>query len=197
MNFSSLESLPGGQPAPPARSISRRRALGAAATVLAGAMLSPWRAVRASVTGSRTLSLLHTHTGEQLSVSYATQASYLSDALGTLNWFLRDFRNGAVHPIDPRLLDQLHALATITGTHRPFQVISGYRSAATNQALRARSGGVAEHSLHLEGRAIDIRLADVPLADLRDAAQSLRAGGVGYYPGAQFVHVDTGAVRRW
>ena len=96
-----------------------------------------------------------------------------------------------------KLLDQLHALATVTGSRAPFEVISGYRSPATNASLRAKSGGVAVHSLHLEGRAIDIRLADVSLADLRDAAISLQAGGVGFYPQSRFVHVDTGRVRRW
>ena len=113
--------------------------------------------------------------------------------------FLRDFRNGATHAIDPGLLDQLNALAAATATRAPFQVISGYRSPATNEMLRRAGHGVATGSLHLQGQAIDIRLADVELTDLRDAALSLRAGGVGYYPSADsdFVHIDTGRVRRW
>jgi uncharacterized protein YcbK (DUF882 family) len=155
------------------------------------------RGAAAAVPEVRTLAFRHTHTGEELAVAYAAGSAYLADALASVNWFLRDFRNGAVHPIDPQLLDQLHRLATITGTRARFEVISGFRSPATNQALRERSGGVARRSLHLEGRAIDVRLADVPLADLRDAALSLRAGGVGFYQASQFVHVDTGPVRRW
>jgi uncharacterized protein YcbK (DUF882 family) len=91
----------------------------------------------------------------------------------------------------------LHLLAAVTGTKAPYEIISGYRSPATNASLQRRGGGVATHSLHLEGRAIDVRLADVPLADLRDAAISLRAGGVGFYAQSQFVHLDTGGVRRW
>jgi uncharacterized protein YcbK (DUF882 family) len=145
----------------------------------------------------RTLAFRHTHTGEALSIAYAHGDSYLPQALARVNWFLRDFRTEEMRAIDPRLLDQLHALAAVAGSHAPYEVISGYRSTTTNQALRHRGGGVAEHSLHLEGRAIDIRLADVTLADLRDASISLQAGGVGYYPQSQFVHLDTGRVRRW
>ena len=182
---------------PPERGRARRRFLGAAAALLAAPAIGTSGRAAAAVPDMRTLAFEHTHTGEEIAVSYASGDSYIDRALASLNWFLRDFRNGAVHPIDPRLFDQLHALATVTGTKTRFQVISGYRSPATNHALRARGGGVAERSLHLQGRAIDIRLADVPLADLRDAALSLRAGGVGYYPGSQFVHVDTGPVRRW
>ena len=111
--------------------------------------------------------------------------------------FLRDFRNGEIGAIDPRLLDLLHRLRATTDSRQPFAVISGYRSPATNAALRLRSIGVASTSLHMRGQAIDIRLADVPLATLRDAARALGAGGVGYYPGSDFVHVDTGRVRTW
>jgi uncharacterized protein YcbK (DUF882 family) len=132
-----------------------------------------------------------------LSLAYAAGDAYLSEALARVNWFLRDFRNGESRAIDPQLLDQLHALSAVTGARTPYEVISGYRSPATNELLQRRGGGVATHSLHLEGRAIDVRLADVPLADLRDAATSMRAGGVGYYAQSQFVHLDTGRVRRW
>ncbi|HEX7272869.1 MAG TPA: DUF882 domain-containing protein [Casimicrobiaceae bacterium] len=152
-----------------------------------------------AVEAARELRFEHTHTGESFALTYAAGARYLTAALDGLRHFLRDFRNGAMHDIDPGLLDQLQRLAQITATHTPFQVISGYRSPQTNEMLRREGHGVAAHSLHLEGRAIDIRLADVALADLRDAALSLRAGGVGYYPSADsnFVHIDTGRVRRW
>ncbi len=141
--------------------------------------------------------MIHTHTGERLDVEYFSHGTYLSDGLRDVDRFLRDFRTGAVHPIDPALLDLLHAVTAATGTSRPFAVISGYRSPATNRLLRSRSEGVAAHSLHMEGRAIDVRLTDVPLPVLRSAARAARRGGVGYYPDSDFVHMDTGRVRTW
>ncbi|MET0165262.1 MAG: DUF882 domain-containing protein [Burkholderiales bacterium] len=143
------------------------------------------------------LTFEHTHTGEALSLVYRVEGQYVPSALQSLNRFLRDFRTGDEHEIDPQLLDILSRLAVITRSQAPFQVISAYRSPRTNAMLREKSGGVAKGSLHLDGRAIDIRLPDVQLPDLRDAALSLRAGGVGFYPGPNFVHVDTGRVRTW
>ncbi|MNS95832.1 Peptidase M15 [compost metagenome] len=100
--------------------------------------------------------------------------------------------------IDPQLFDLLFQVRRELGTSEPFQVISGYRSPATNSRLRnSRGGGVARHSLHMDGKAIDIRVAGVPLGDLRDAAKTLKGGGVGFYQGEQFVHLDTGRVRYW
>lgn len=184
---------------------SRRRVLAAGAAIIASPLLALPRRARAnaasvptSVPASvRTLSFRHTHTGEVLSLAYAAGDAYLTEALARVSWFLRDFRNGESRAIDPQLLDQLHTLSAVTGTRASYEVISGYRSPATNELLQRRGGGVATHSLHLEGRAIDVRLADVPLADLRDAATSLHAGGVGFYAQSQFVHLDTGRVRRW
>jgi uncharacterized protein YcbK (DUF882 family) len=147
--------------------------------------------------GTRHLRFLHTHTAERLSVEYFSGGDYLPDALTTVNHFLRDFRTGDVHDIDARLLDLLYDLQSLTETSTPFQVISGYRSPKTNAMLRQHSEGVAAHSLHMEGQAIDIRLADVPLTKLRDAARSAKVGGVGYYRASNFVHVDTGRVRFW
>ena len=175
----------------------RRRFLAAGAALLASPLLGLPRRAVANPASVRTLSFRHTHTGEVLSLAYAAGGAYLAEALARVDWFLRDFRNGESKAIDPQLLDQLHALSAITGTRAPYEVISGYRSPATNELLQRRGGGVASHSLHLEGRAIDIRLADVPLADVRDAALSLRSGGVGFYAQSQFVHLDTGRVRRW
>jgi uncharacterized protein YcbK (DUF882 family) len=146
---------------------------------------------------TRELKFTHTHTGERLAVEYFTGGTYLPDALATINQFLRDFRTSEVHAIDPGLLDLLHGLTGLTGSRQPFQVISGYRSPATNEMLRHLSEGVAAGSLHMQGRAIDIRLADVPLTTLRHAALAVRGGGVGYYPASDFVHVDTGRVRTW
>jgi uncharacterized protein YcbK (DUF882 family) len=163
---------------------------------IAAAMLILPRRAYANAS-ARSLSFRHTHTAERLAITYAFGDRYVTEALGRVAHFLRDFRNGETHAIDPALLDQLHALTSVSAGDATIDVISGYRSPATNRMLRERSGGVAAHSLHLTGRAIDIRVAGVRLADLRDAALSLRAGGVGYYPASDFVHVDTGRVRRW
>jgi len=129
---------------------------------------------------------------------YAGEQGYRPQALGALNHFLRDHYTGEVGAIDPGVFELLYRVQREFGGTRTFEVISGYRCPATNGRLReTRGGGVARHSLHMEGRAIDVRLPGVSLADLRDAAQSLRVGGVGFYPREQFVHLDTGRVRSW
>ncbi len=151
----------------------------------------------ADPTASRELRFTHTHTSERLAVEYFKGGTYQPDSLAAINHLLRDFRTGEVHTIDPSLLDLLHGLKDRTGSRQPFQVISGYRSPATNAALRLHSEGVASGSLHMQGQAIDIRLADVPLTKLRAAALDVRRGGVGYYPASDFVHVDTGRPRVW
>jgi uncharacterized protein YcbK (DUF882 family) len=145
----------------------------------------------------RALSFKHLHTGERLEVEYFTGGAYDPDALQAIDRLLRDFRTGDVHEISPGLLDLLHEVTGLTGSRKPFEVISGYRSPTTNQMLRQRSEGVAAGSLHMQGLAIDIRLTDVPLPKLREAARAARKGGVGYYPSSNFVHVDTGRVRTW
>lgn len=174
---------------------ARRRCLSVGAIVAFPMLALPRRARGAAA--ARSVSFEHTHTGERLALTYAVGDIYLDNAFDLLRRFLRDFRNGETHPIDPKLLDQLHTLAVATQSKSPFQVISAYRSPATNRMLREHGHGVAAASLHLTGQAIDIRLADVPLADLRDTALSLRAGGVGYYPSSDFVHIDTGRTRWW
>ena len=146
---------------------------------------------------TRALGLRHLHTGETLNVEYAVGGTYLPDALAAVNRLLRDFRTGDVHPIDPGLLDLLHQVAARLDTRKSFEVISGYRSPATNTALRRKSEGVAARSLHMVGQAIDIRVAGVTLSTLRAAALDLKGGGVGYYPASNFVHVDTGRLRQW
>lgn len=164
----------------------------------AGALPAAWPAARAASSGARGLALAHTHTHEQVDLVYAVDGRYVPEALGTLNHFLRDHYSGTVGVIDPQVFDLLHRVRLLLGSGGAFDVISGYRCAATNALLReTRGGGVAPKSLHMEGRAIDVRLPGVALADLRDAALSLRAGGVGFYPRELFVHLDTGRVRRW
>ena len=148
----------------------------------------------------RVLAFNHTHTRERIDLTYAVNDQYVPDALKTLNRFLRDHYSGTVGQMDPQLFDLLHQVRhALGGNSLPaFEVISGYRCPETNSHLRnSRGGGVAKRSLHMEGKAIDVRLPGVPLAELRDAAISLEAGGVGYYPSEQFVHIDTGRVRRW
>lgn len=140
--------------------------------------------VAARAAGSpRALALAHTHTHERIDLVYAAGGQYMPAALAALNHFLRDHYSGEVGTIDPAVFDQLHTVRQRLGATQPFEVISGYRCPATNTRLRAtRGGGVARHSLHLEGRAVDLRLPGVALADLRDAALELRAGGVGFVP---------------
>jgi uncharacterized protein YcbK (DUF882 family) len=147
----------------------------------------------------RALAFAHTHTGEQLSVVYKAGHTYLPQSMAKIAYLMRDFRSGDVHPIDPALLDMLWHVQSNLKTSKPFEIISAYRSAATNDKLRGKSShsGVAKKSMHLSGQAIDIRLPGLTLADVRDAALELNRGGVGYYPDSNFVHVDTGRVRHW
>ena len=145
----------------------------------------------------RALSFVHTHTGEALSTVYFQNGNYLVASLERVNHLLRDFRTNQVHSIDPELLDILFELQAQAHLSGPFEVISGYRSPQTNAALRRQSSAVAEHSLHMDGRAIDIRLRGFPTVKLRDIAIALHRGGVGFYAASDFVHVDTGRVRVW
>jgi uncharacterized protein YcbK (DUF882 family) len=145
----------------------------------------------------RSLSFYHTHTGESLSRVFWADGQYLPDALIDINKLLRDHRTNQVATIAPGLLSLLERIGALVGSGDTFHVISGYRSPETNQMLAAHSDGVARHSLHMDGKAIDIRIPGRDLTQVRDAALNLRSGGVGFYPGSQFVHVDIGRVRSW
>lgn len=145
----------------------------------------------------RQLSLYHTHTAESLDVIYFTDGEYVTSALDDLNHFLRDFRTGDAVTMDPAVFDILHEVQRASGSVGTFEVISAYRSPATNEMLRDNSSGVAKNSQHLLGKAIDVRLTDLATAELRDVALSLGRGGVGYYHESDFVHVDTGRARQW
>jgi uncharacterized protein YcbK (DUF882 family) len=164
-----------------------------------GAVLStaPVRARDAPPAGERALALLNTHTGESLRATYWAEGEYQAGELAALNRLLRDHRSGDIAVMDQRLFDLLHDLQQATGKGGTFQIISGYRSPATNTRLRHEGRGVAENSLHTRGQAIDIRLAGLELRDLHRAALALRRGGVGHYPRSNFIHVDTGRVRAW
>lgn len=149
---------------------------------------------------TRALAFVHTHTRERLEIEYCCNGQYQPAALAKLNHLLRDFRTNQMKPIDPKLFDLLHDLSKELGTEAPYHIISGFRSPVTNSMLRTRGGshtGVATNSLHMVGKAIDIRLPEVKLKNLREGAASLKRGGVGYYPASNFVHVDTGRVRYW
>lgn len=181
--------------------LGRRRMLGIGLAAAASSLIAPSLFARGAFasqgTGERTLALYNTHTDEKLKATYFRGSSVDNGALKDINYILRDHRTGDVFPIDLKLLDLLTELHHKTGSKHPFQIISGYRSPKTNKMLNAESSGVAKRSMHLDGKAIDIRLADVKLRDLRDTAIAMKRGGVGMYTGSNFVHVDTGRVRTW
>jgi uncharacterized protein YcbK (DUF882 family) len=178
---------------------TRRRLLGAGGALAgmsaAGVLARPARAFE-RVTAKR-ISLRNLHTGERFDAEFFRENDYIPGSLAAIQVLLRDFRNDQQHVIDPRLMDYLYDVAQNAGVDPIFSVISGYRSPQTNALLHERSSGVARHSLHLEGRAIDVRLAGVDCADLAGRALDLRKGGVGYYRKSDFVHLDTGAFRTW
>ncbi len=179
---------------------SRRSALKLGFGVLAAAAVTapaPAWARMLAKQPSRELSFLNLHTGERLHVEYFRSGKYVPDAMRAVSHVLRDHRTNATHPIDPGLLDLIHVLRGRLRSSAPFNVISGYRSPETNALMHEASAGVAAHSLHMEGRAIDIRLPGVRLSSIRKAALAMEMGGVGYYPEDDFVHVDTGAIRQW
>jgi uncharacterized protein YcbK (DUF882 family) len=146
------------------------------------------------------LRFYHTHTGEPLDIVYRRGDQYIPEALEELDYYLRDHRTGDVRQFDPRLFDLLYDLtASLGDSGGEIDVICGYRTPWSNEFLRTRSAhtGVAEHSLHMQAEAIDIRLRGIPTSELRDAALRLQRGGVGYYRDSDFVHVDVGRVRHW
>ncbi len=145
----------------------------------------------------RRLSFYHTHTQASLELVYHDGQQYVPEALEQINTFLSDFRTRDVHPIDPDLLDMLLATRSAIGSDQCFEVISGYRSPTTNDMLRGKTNGVAKTSLHMQGRAIDVRLTGIQTSHLHRAAIDLGQGGVGYYPQSDFIHLDTGRVRSW
>jgi uncharacterized protein YcbK (DUF882 family) len=146
---------------------------------------------------ARWVELFNTHTAETLRVAYRSATGFVPGALERLQWLLRDHRANESAPMDPQLFDQLAALASAAGVEPRYQIISGYRSPLTNARLASAGRGVATRSLHMQGKAIDVRLHGVPCDALRDLALSAAQGGVGYYAKSDFVHLDTGRVRAW
>lgn len=145
----------------------------------------------------RSLRFYNTHTSETLRTMFWAEGQFIPDALQDINRLLRDHRSNTVAPIDPELIVLLNKVSTQFGSNNVVHVISGYRSPETNRKLAEASGGVAKHSMHLEGKAIDVRIPGYDLNDLRKAALAQKRGGVGYYPDSKFVHMDTGRVRHW
>lgn len=146
---------------------------------------------------SRRMALFNTHTGEALELTYFADGEYVSESLRQLNHVLRDHRTGEVGEIDRALFDVLHQVAQSAHADPSFEVISGFRSASSNEMLRAQGGGVSRQSLHLKGKAIDVRLKGVGCDRVTEIALDLARGGVGYYRRSDFVHLDTGRVRSW
>ena len=151
----------------------------------------------AKVLGKRSLSFYHTHTQQELNLTYAWGKVYNPKALAQINAFLRDYKTGKAHPIDPKLLDILWTIQGEVGRKCVYEVICGYRSPQTNGQMRHQSHGVAEHSLHMQGKAIDVRYSGIDTDEIQQCAIDMRSGGVGYYAQSDFVHLDTGAYRTW
>ena len=160
-------------------------------------MLVPAALAKPSRPQERILRLHNLHTGENLKATYWAEGQYLAEEIAALNRVLRDHRSNETYRMDQRLFDMLHVLQQQVGSDGTFHVISGYRSPKTNAMLNRNSSGVAKRSLHMQGRAIDIRLPGVELKHLRQAALNMKAGGVGYYPRSDFIHIDTGRTRFW
>ena len=178
--------------------MNRRYFLGMALSAVAAPVAASPFFSRRTTERPRVLSFRHLHTDDLIDVTYRIGDAYQRPAMQRLNHFFRDFRTGDVTTMDPQLFDILYDLKLRLGDpDARFDVISAYRSPATNARLRKTSSGVARNSLHLRGQAIDVRFPDLSTRRLRDAAVALGRGGVGYYRRSDFVHLDTGAVRSW
>ena len=176
---------------------SRRQFLTYAGGTAVVASLTPSIAFASYTDQPRTISMNNLHTGERLESCYFDGTNYVGDEMARLSKLCRDFRRNEIHPMDKNLFDQITQIQNILGIQKEVQIISGYRSPATNEALRSKSSGVAKKSYHMLGKAIDFRIDGVDLKELRDVARSLQAGGVGYYARSNFIHIDTGPVRTW
>ncbi|MEJ4043370.1 YcbK family protein [Erwinia sp. SLM-02] len=176
---------------------NRRKLLALGGAALGIALLPSQAFASLSTSRPRVLTLSNLNTGESLKTEFFNGKKYDKDELVRLNHFFRDYRANKIKNIDPHLFDQLFRLQTMLDTRKPVQLISGYRSLATNNSLRSHSRGVAKHSYHTLGQAMDFHIEGIALSNVRKAALALRAGGVGYYPSSNFVHIDTGPVRHW
>ena len=174
--------------------LTRRRLLGAAA---AAAAVGLGNAAPAISYAPRSMSLYNTHTGEWLRTVYWADGHYIREAVRDINWILRDHHTDEMRPMDAGVLDVLGMMRERLEINEPFLVVSGYRSPVTNTRMYLHGEGVAKHSYHIKGMAVDLRSESRSLTQLREAALSLQCGGVGYYPRSDFVHVDCGPIRYW
>ena len=179
--------------------MTRRALLGAfAATAVSAAPFFPGVTAYARGSGDiRRLRMYSGRTGENIDMIYWIDGNYVPEALQAIDRFSRDWRNNQVHRIDTRTIDIMAATSQLLRVNEPYMLLSGFRSPATNQMLRARSRNVAQNSLHLTGRAADVRLRSRSVSEMARAAAACRAGGVGRYSRSDFVHVDCGPVRVW
>ncbi|CAO97174.1 YcbK family protein [Erwinia tasmaniensis] len=175
----------------------RRKWLTLGGAALGVALLPGQAFASLSTARPRILTLNNLHTGESLKTEFFNGKSYDKSELARLNHFFRDYRANKSKSIDPHLFDQLSRLQALLNTRKPVQLISGYRSLVTNNMLRENGDGVAKHSYHTLGQAMDFHIEGITLSNIRKAALALRSGGVGYYPKSNFVHIDTGPVRHW
>lgn len=183
---------------PQKSALTRRVFLKRAGVAAAAALLVPSaEAFTRNLSRERILNFYNPNTDEEMSLAYSIDSQYDARLMRRFSEFMRDHHTNKAHPIDPALLDLLYAVSVLTRSNGTFQVISGYRAPETNHMLRRRSHRVAEHSLHMQGKAIDIRMSDAPVRTVRKVGMALQRGGVGYYPSANFVHLDTGDVRAW
>ncbi len=174
--------------------MNRRQFLSMSAATVAALSIP---SISFGVSNPRKLSFYHTHTRQKLDVCYGSSECYEQGALEKIDHFLRDFRTGEEYPIDLKLLDLLSSIREKLGGHGTFEVISGFRSSKTNQQLRNKSSDVAKKSLHMVGKAIDIRMTGVPIRKVQICALDMKYGGVGFYGKSNFIHLDTGRVRYW
>jgi uncharacterized protein YcbK (DUF882 family) len=184
----------GGEPLPSTNLLTRRRVIGAAAVATG---LAFTRTAPAVSFAPRSVSLYNTHTGEWLRTVYWADGHYIRDAVKEINWILRDHYTNEVRPMNAGVLDVIGLLRHRLESNRPFQIVCGYRTPATNARLYEHRAGVASNSYHIHGMAVDLRAEGRDVDQVYNAALSVRGGGVGYYPESNFVHVDCGPIRTW
>ena len=178
--------------------ITRRTFLKASSMAAAGSLLLQGSPARAANFGSeRTLRFHNVHTDEELAIRCCPEKDYDRETRLRFSSLLRDHHADEVREMDPALIDIFFAISAFTGATGPFKILSGYRSPETNSWLRGFHSGVAEHSMHIEGKAVDIRMDEISTRELRSVGLALAMGGVGYYPRSNFVHLDTGSIRHW
>ena len=178
--------------------ISRRTFLNRVGIAAAATLLLPsTEAFAKALTQERKLTLINTNTHEDLTVVCSPQQHYDRKLLTKVNYLMRDHRTDEARSMDPALLDLLYAVTVLTKGRGEYNIISAYRAPETNHMLRKMGQRVAEHSLHMHGKAVDFRTEDLSIRTVQKAAIALERGGVGYYANANFIHLDTGDVRTW